>query len=160
MTATTGDSALSVVAEGRLQILNEAGFLDGSDCVVTARICRQLGEDVAGDAALALAFAVRAVRDGSTALALDSVAALTADVDDDEEDVDSEPPTVGGTVALPEPGPWLDTVRSSALVAAGRAARRSRARVPRPLSRRRAAHRRRVAGAAGGVRTAGRSGSG
>ena len=61
MTATTGDSALSVVAEGRLQILNEAGFLDGSDCVVTARICRQLGEEVAGDAALALAFAVRAV---------------------------------------------------------------------------------------------------
>ncbi|WP_262851535.1 exodeoxyribonuclease V subunit alpha [Mumia quercus] len=121
MTATTGDSALSVVAEGRLRTLNEAGFLDGSDCVVTDRICRQLGEDVTGDAALALAFAVRAVRDGSTALALDSVAALTADLEDedDEGDVDGEPPTVGGTVALPEPGLWLDTVRSSALVAAG-----------------------------------------
>ncbi|TNC44651.1 exodeoxyribonuclease V subunit alpha [Mumia zhuanghuii] len=118
MTATTGASALSITAEGRLQILNEAGFLDGSDCVVTARICRQLGEDVGGDAALALAFAVRAVRDGSTALSLDSVAALTADLDE-EGDVDSEPPTVGGTVALPEPGAWLDTVRSSALVAAG-----------------------------------------
>ena len=120
MTATTGDSALSITAEGRPLILNEAGFLDGSDCVVTARICRQLGEDVVGDAALALAFAVRAVRDGSTAPALGSVAALAADVEEEDEgDVDSEPPTVGEAVELPDPGAWLDTVRSSALVTAG-----------------------------------------
>ena len=48
MIATIGDSALSITADGRLQIPNEAGFLDGSDCVVTARICRQLGEEVGG----------------------------------------------------------------------------------------------------------------
>ncbi|MBW9210111.1 exodeoxyribonuclease V subunit alpha [Mumia sp. zg.B21] len=118
MTATTGDPAVSVVAEGRLRTLNEAGFLDGSDCVVATRICRQVGEEVGSDAALALAFAVRAVRDGSTALSLGSVAALTADLED-EDDVDSEPPTVGDVVGLPEPGTWLETVRSSALVAAG-----------------------------------------
>lgn len=117
MTVTTGDPAVSVVAEGRLRTLNEAGFLDGSDCVVATRVCRQLGEEVGGDAALALAFAVRAVRDGSTALSLESVAGLTADVN--EEDLDSEPPTVGDAVELPEPGAWLETVRSSGLVAAG-----------------------------------------
>ncbi|WP_167001007.1 AAA family ATPase [Mumia sp. ZJ430] len=117
MTATTGDPAVSVIAEGRLRTLNEAGFLDGSDCVVATRVCRQLSEEVGSDAALALAFAVRAVRDGSTALSLESVDGLTADVDD--EDLDSEPPTVGDTVELPEPGMWLETVRSSALVAAG-----------------------------------------
>ena len=121
MTAATGDSAVSVVAGGRLRTLNEAGFLDGSDCVVATRICRQLGEDVADDAALALAFAVRAVRDGSTALSLDSVAALTADVEEEGDDdmVDSEPPTVGEAVELLEPGAWLETVRSSGLVTAG-----------------------------------------
>ncbi|QMW66576.1 exodeoxyribonuclease V subunit alpha [Mumia sp. ZJ1417] len=113
----TADPAVTVVAEGRLATLNEAGFLDGSDCVVATRICRQLGEEVGSDAALALAFAVRAVRDGSTALSLESVAALTADLDD--EDLDSEPPTVGDTVELPEAGAWLETVRSSGLVAAG-----------------------------------------
>ncbi|MFD1824429.1 exodeoxyribonuclease V subunit alpha [Mumia zhuanghuii] len=117
MTATTGDPAVSVVAAGRLATLNEAGFLDGSDCVVATRICRQVGEEVGSDAALALAFAVRAVRDGSTALSLESVDGLTADVDD--EDLDSEPPTVDEAVELPEPGSWLETVRSSALVAAG-----------------------------------------
>ncbi|KAA1425007.1 exodeoxyribonuclease V subunit alpha [Mumia zhuanghuii] len=114
----TADPAVTVVAEGRLATLNEAGFLDGSDCVVATRICRQLGEEVGGDAALALAFAVRAVRDGSTALSLNSVAALTADLDD-EDDVDGEPPTVGDTVELPESGAWLEAVRSSPLVAAG-----------------------------------------
>lgn len=113
----TADPAVTIVAEGRLRTLNESGFLDGSDCVVATRVCRQLGEEVGGDAALALAFAVRAVRDGSTALALESVAALTADVDD--EDLDSEPPTAGGAVELPEAGAWLETVRSSDLVAAG-----------------------------------------
>ncbi|MBW9214716.1 exodeoxyribonuclease V subunit alpha [Mumia sp. zg.B53] len=117
MTATTGDPAVSVVAEGRLRTLNEAGFLDGTDCIVATRVCRQIGEEVGGDAALALAFAVRAVRDGSTALSLGSVAALTADVD--EEDLDSEPPTAGEAVELPEPAAWLDAVRSSGLVAAG-----------------------------------------
>ncbi|WP_370617188.1 exodeoxyribonuclease V subunit alpha [Mumia sp. Pv 4-285] len=120
MTATIGDPAVSVTTEGRLKTLNDAGFLDGSDCVVATRICRQIGEEVDGDAALALAFAVRAVRDGSTALSLDAVAALPADLDDeDEDDADLQPPTVGETVTLTEPGRWLDAVRSSPLVAEG-----------------------------------------
>ena len=120
MTATTGDSALSVTAEGRMKTLNEAGFLDGSDCVVATRVSRLLSEDVTSDATLALAFAVRAVRDGSTALSLDSVAALIAEPDDDEAAPDSdEPLTVRGTVEMPEPAPWLDSLRSSPLVAEG-----------------------------------------
>ena len=120
MTATTGDSALSVTAEGRMKTLNEAGFLDGSDCVVATRVSRLLSEDVTSDATLALALAVRAVRDGSTALSLDSVAALIAEPDDDEAAPDSdEPLTVRGTVEMPEPAPWLDSLRSSPLVAEG-----------------------------------------
>jgi exodeoxyribonuclease V alpha subunit len=121
MTATTGDPARSVTACARLKTLNEAGFLDGSDCVVATRISRLLGEDVTSDATLALAFAVRAVRDGSTALSLESVAALTVDPDDDDEAEphSDEPRTVRGTVETPEPAPWLASLRSSPLVTEG-----------------------------------------
>ncbi len=120
MTAATGDPALSVTAEGRLKTLNEAGFLDGSDCAIATRVSCLLGEDVNGDAALALAFAVRAVRDGSTALSLESVSALTADSDEDEGAAYSDDPlTVGGAVKLPEPAPWLESLRASPLIAEG-----------------------------------------
>jgi len=120
VTAATGDPALSVTAEGRLKTLNEAGFLDGSDCAIATRVSCLLGEDVNGDAALALAFAVRAVRDGSTALSLESVSALTADSDEDEGAAYSDDPlTVGGAVKLPEPAPWLESLRASPLIAEG-----------------------------------------
>lgn len=124
MTTTAGDPALSVTATGRLKTLNEAGFLEGSDCVVATRISRLVGEDVTGDAALALAFTVRAVRDGSTALSLDTVAGLIADPDNDDATADetpgaSEPLTAGASVELPDPTQWLESLRSSSLVAEG-----------------------------------------
>jgi len=120
MTGLAGDPTQSVTADGRLKTLNQAGFLDGSDCVVAARVSRLVGEDVAGDAALALAFAVRAVRDGSTALSLESVAEITTDPDDDEGSPDEDRPrTAGSAVELPEAGMWLESLRSSPLVTEG-----------------------------------------
>lgn len=117
-----GDATRSVTASGRLKVLNEGGFLDGSDCVVAARVSRLVGEDVSGDAALALAFTVRAVRDGSTALSLESVASLTADTAD-ELDTDgadaADERTVASAVELPDPAAWRETLRSSALVTEG-----------------------------------------
>jgi exodeoxyribonuclease V alpha subunit len=119
MTGLASDPTQSVTADGRMKILNEAGFLDGSDCVVAARVSRLVGEDIAGDATLALAFAVRAVRDGSTALPLESVAGLTTDPDDEGAPDGNEPRTAGSAVELPEAGLWLESLRSSPLVAEG-----------------------------------------
>ncbi len=116
MSLQAGDPAQSVVAQGPLRALGEAGLLDGSDTLVATRISRLVGEDIAGDAALALAFAVRAVRDGSTALSLDEVAGMTVEQD---EEADIEPLRVDSVVDCPEPRAWLETVRASALVREG-----------------------------------------
>lgn len=139
MPVTVSDAAHSVTATARLRTLNKAGLLDGSDCVVAARIARLVGEDVDGEATLALAFAVRAVREGSTALSLDSIASLSAGSGDDgvgaapaegalglhlHQQSDPGPTadadvTVASLVDLPDPVTWLDTVRTSRLVAEG-----------------------------------------
>lgn len=108
------DAALSLNAQGRLATLNEAGILDGSDCLVAARVCAAVGEEPTSDAALAFAFAVRAVRDGSTALDLADVAGWTAAVDVDEIEQDAE--TAQGLVDLPSPEDWLHTLQASPLV--------------------------------------------
>jgi exodeoxyribonuclease V alpha subunit len=119
MTAATGDATRSVTAQGRLRTLNEAGLLDGGDCVVAARVSRLLGEDVSSDATLALAFVIRAVREGSTALPLEAVAGLGAERNDEEGSEGTDAVTVGSVVQLPEPTEWLEALRSSRLVTQG-----------------------------------------
>lgn len=119
MSVTTGDPAQSVVATGRMKTLGEAGLLDGSDCVVATRVSRLVGEDPAGDAALALAFAIRAVREGSTALSLESVSELRVAQDDEAESEPVDPVSAGSVVDLPDPDTWSRELASSALVAEG-----------------------------------------
>ncbi|WP_347354435.1 exodeoxyribonuclease V subunit alpha [Intrasporangium sp.] len=129
MTASDpGDAALSVTASGRLRVLNEAGFLDGSDCVIAARVSTLVGEDVSGDAALALAFAVRAVREGSTALDLGSVADLSVDLAEVGDARSGAPRSrpeseqlvrLGDLAELPDPAEWFAAVRASPLAAQG-----------------------------------------
>lgn len=116
MIGDMGEASHTVTARGRLATLGEAGVLDGSDGLVATRISRLVGEDATGDAALALAFAIRAVRDGSTALSLDGIADLEVDQDDAAT---GEALRAGSVVDLPDPAAWLETVRRSALVAEG-----------------------------------------
>lgn len=108
------DAAISRNATGRLAVLNQAGILDSSDCLVARRVGGMVGEEPDSDASLAFAFAVRAVRDGSTALDLADVASLTAPVDDDEEGDDTE--TTEALVELPDPGEWITALGASPLV--------------------------------------------
>ncbi len=121
MTSTT-DARLAVAVTGRLAALNEAGFLDGADCLIATRIARLVGE---GDeaAVLALALAVRAAREGSSALHLEGVAQLAPRLPggETEEDADEEAEAIGpgDVVDLPEPAAWLETVRGSRLAEAG-----------------------------------------
>lgn len=108
--------------DGRLGTLAAGGFLDGGDVLVATRIARLFGE-VADDVVLALAFAVRAAREGSSALHLGSVARLaprvrTGEVDDEAEE-DPETTGPGDLVELPEPTAWLDGIRTSRLVEVG-----------------------------------------
>lgn len=72
---TDSPARVAVAVTGRLAALNAAGFLDGADCLVARRIARLVGEGD-DDAVLALAFAVRAAREGSSALHLDGIARL------------------------------------------------------------------------------------
>lgn len=117
MTRTVTDSSQSVSVQGRLLTLNDAGLLDSSDCVVAARVSRMVGEDIASDATLALAFAVRAVREGSSALDLSTVADLS--VSDDDESTESRSLQAGSLVQLPEPNEWLTELAASPLVRQG-----------------------------------------
>ena len=131
MSTETSDTTLAAVsrnATGRLATLNRAGILDGSDCIVAARVCGTVGEGVESDAALALAFTVRAVREGSTALDLADVATIsTADETADEDggdvgegdlgEIDGlDPATVADLVELPEIQAWRGALATSPLV--------------------------------------------
>ena len=135
MSTETSDTTLAAVsrnATGRLATLNRAGILDGSDCIVTARVCGTVGEGIESDAALALAFTVRAVREGSTALDLADVTTIstadeTADEAADEDggdlgegdlgEIDSlDPATVADLVELPEIQAWRGALATSPLV--------------------------------------------
>ena len=107
MSATVSDPAdwrRSVSASGPLGVFNAAGVLDPADVLVAQRLTA-LARTAAGgqddeNVALAVAFAVRAVRGGSVCLDLAGV----------EEQVG-----ISG-LPWPEPSEWLRTVSQSALV--------------------------------------------
>ena len=101
-----------------LEALAVAGFLDRGECLVATRIARLAGEEDPA-AVLALAFAVRAAREGSSALHLDSVARLSPRVRGDDEEDAAEVDGPGEVTPLPEPAAWLESVRGSRLVEVG-----------------------------------------
>lgn len=119
MTEVPGDVRVSVARTPfpQLHTLNDALLLDSSDVVVSARIA-SLVDERDPLAVLALAFTLRAVREGSTALDLADVADLTPHVVPDDG-TDEEPPTVASVVDLPAPGAWLEVVERSRLCTTG-----------------------------------------
>ncbi|MHC3002050.1 exodeoxyribonuclease V subunit alpha [Gordonia sp. GN26] len=68
-------------ATGTLADWNAAGLLAAADLHITDRLVRMCGEPVSDDARLGAALAVRAVRLGSTCLALDRIGELAAGED-------------------------------------------------------------------------------
>ncbi|GAB3586426.1 exodeoxyribonuclease V subunit alpha [Calidifontibacter terrae] len=112
------ESRISIATDGELRALNDAGFLDGSDVLVARRVTTLLQE---GDpaATLALAFTIRAVREGSTALDLASVQGFRAAAGSGDllEAESGEGPA--SIVDLPAAAEWLERVAASQLVAAG-----------------------------------------
>lgn len=86
-------------ASGILGRANAAGLLDAAEVHVVRRLVRMSGAPVSETAQLAAALAVRAVRQGSTCLALD-------DIDTRSDATDP----AGGDVAPIEMGPVADTV--------------------------------------------------
>lgn len=125
MTAPAGTRGTNSTP-GPLGQLTAAGVLDAGDCLVATRIARLVGEDDAA-AVLALALAVRAAREGSGALHLDSVARLTPQPtehnphDNDQQDADlaGEPTALAEIIDLPEPQAWLQAVAASRLATRG-----------------------------------------
>jgi exodeoxyribonuclease V alpha subunit len=94
------DRRLARSATGVLGELNRAGLLTAADVHVAGTLAR-LGHEQDEQVVLAVALATRAVREGSVCVDLSRVAELDADV------------------AWPEPGPWLERVRDSALARRG-----------------------------------------
>ncbi|WHU49268.1 exodeoxyribonuclease V subunit alpha [Gordonia sp. L191] len=106
-------------ARGLLGDANAAGILDAADVHVANRLVRMCGEPVSEIAEFAAALAVRAVRLGSTCLAVRDLSAIAAGVGHDSA------PAVGGAVgsdgpaampALPSADELVGGLRSSPLV--------------------------------------------
>lgn len=106
MTTTTWESddawdvRRALGAGGDLAAYNAAGVLESADAHVAQRACAIAG-DPSPRSVLAVALAVRAVRHGSVCLALDEVAELAPALD------------------WPDPAEWLETLRTSPVVARG-----------------------------------------
>ncbi|MCB0932510.1 MAG: exodeoxyribonuclease V subunit alpha [Mycobacterium sp.] len=103
MTAPIADAAdwrLSASAKGLLRDFNDAGVLDSSDVLVAQRLTELAGE-TDPRVALAVGFAVRALRGGSVCVDLSVVAEQVG----------------GPELPWPEPAGWLAAITSSELIA-------------------------------------------
>lgn len=80
MTATEVEFA--VAADGVLHLFNEAGVLEVADVHVARRLC-ELGKETDERVALAVAFAVRALRGGSVCVDVTTIAELAAELSPD-----------------------------------------------------------------------------
>ncbi len=105
-----GDGRLALGAGGLLGSFNAAGVLDPADVRVAERVGRLGGED-RDEVLLALALAVRAVRQGSVCVDLAAVDRTVLGEGDELVDTSALP--------WPQPDAWLAACRASRLVADG-----------------------------------------
>ncbi len=108
--ADPGDVRLAWGAPGLLGVFNTAGVLDAADVRVAERV-GALGGEAGEPVLLAVALAVRAVRQGSVCLDLDAVDRTVLGEGDELVDVSALP--------WPDPGPWRAACLASPLVADG-----------------------------------------
>ncbi|WP_375432302.1 exodeoxyribonuclease V subunit alpha [uncultured Friedmanniella sp.] len=104
---TPGDPAVVLGASGLLGEFNGAGVLRPADVHTAAAVARMAGEDD-DRVRLALALAVRALRNGSVAVDLRTVNSTVFDESEEQVDVTGLP--------WPDPERWLDACRQSPLV--------------------------------------------
>ena len=107
-----GDPALVFEAAGLLGAFNTAGVLRPADVHTARAVGRMVGE-ADETVQLAVALAVRALRNGSVALDLRTVSGTVFDESEEQIDISGLP--------WPEPEPWLETCRQSPLVTASSA---------------------------------------
>jgi exodeoxyribonuclease V alpha subunit len=105
--ADPGAPALVRRATGLLGVFNRAGVLAAADVHTAAAVAAMVGED-AEPVQLALALAVRALRNGSVCVDLTTVASTGFDEAEEQLDVSDLP--------WPEPETWLAAVAASPLV--------------------------------------------
>ncbi|MEE4024600.1 exodeoxyribonuclease V subunit alpha [Gordonia sp. PKS22-38] len=106
------DARSTPSATGRLAELNRAGVLDAADLHVILRLTRLCGEPVDEIAQVGAALAVRAVRFGSTCLALARVAEIVGPTTDQ----DSDEAEAGADIVLPSPDELTEALTESVLV--------------------------------------------
>lgn len=107
LSLSKGDPTLVLGAGGLLGLFNTAGVLRPADVHTAAAVSRMAGEDD-DQVRLALALAVRAIRNGSVAVDLRTVSGTVFDESEEQIDVSGLP--------WPEPEAWLDACRRSPLV--------------------------------------------
>lgn len=98
-------------ASGLVAQANAAGLLDAADVHVAMRLARMCGEHVSDTACLAAAFAVRAVRLGSTCLAVDDLDTAVPEQADGEPEAE-----LTATFVVPAPADLAAALQSSPLV--------------------------------------------
>ncbi|BBY99114.1 exodeoxyribonuclease V subunit alpha [Mycolicibacterium fallax] len=117
------DRRLALRAEGVLAQFNRAGVLEAADVHVAQRLCALAGE-ANPDVGLAVALAVRAVRNGSVCVDLDSVGVDLASigvgldsigVDSGSVGVDLQAAGAPAGLTWPEPAAWRAAIRDSPL---------------------------------------------
>lgn len=99
-----------------LAALEEAAFVSPGDALIARRIAAVVGERDDTWSTAVLALAVRAARDGATALALDSLARVGADRESDD-DIQVEAASVGDVLTPPSAQLLADELTTSPLVA-------------------------------------------
>jgi len=108
--ASPGDPALVRHARGLLGTFNTAGVVRSAD-VHTARAVSRMAEETDEGVQLALALAVRALRNGSVCVDLRTVSATVFDEAEEQVDLAGLP--------WPEPAAWAQACRASPLVTVG-----------------------------------------
>jgi exodeoxyribonuclease V alpha subunit len=111
LAVAVADRALVVqAASGLLAAFNRAGVLNPADVHTAETVCR-IGQDIDEQVQLALAMTVRALRNGSVCIDLETV--HTTAFDEAESAIDI------GELPWPQPDEWINACKASPLVADG-----------------------------------------
>lgn len=100
-----------------LATLEDGSFVSAGDALIARRIVSVVGDQDDTWAAAVLALAIRSVRDGSTALALDSLAGMSTQGDRDDDELQTTITTIGDLLTPPSAPHLADELRASQLVA-------------------------------------------
>lgn len=102
-----------------LDSLRDGSFVTAGDALIARRIVRLVGERDDTWPAAVLALAVRAARDGSTAVPLDGLTDIGAERDPSDDEVNLAIPRIGDVLTPPGADALAEELHASSLVAQG-----------------------------------------